>query len=140
MTEKLFVDTNVLVYAYDRDAGAKQRIAEMILRDLWPQNAGAVSPQILQEFYVTVTRKIRFPLTKGSARRLVERYAAWSVNISPAEILSAFKIEDEANIGFWDALIVASAARARATKILTEDLNAGQIISGILIENPFVGA
>lgn len=138
MTEKLFVDSNILVYAYDADSGAKQKVAEKLLRDLWPKRAGALSPQVLQEFYVTVTRKIRFPLPTETARRLVDRYAVWSVDTSAAHVLSAFRIEDEAHISFWDALFVASAVRAGAARIVTEDLQAGQLIAGVRIENPFV--
>ena len=137
MTEKAFVDTNVLVYAYDHDSGGKHEVAERLLRDLWPEKAGVLSPQVLQEFYVTVTRKITLPLAKEAARRIVNLYAAWCVEISAADILAAFQIEDQAQISFWNALIVASARRAGAERIVSEDLNAGQTIAGIRIENPF---
>jgi predicted nucleic acid-binding protein len=137
MTEKVFVDTNVLVYAYDRDSHQKQKTAEKLLRSLWPDRAGALSPQVLQEFYVTVTRKIRFPLGKDDARRLVNLYVPWSVEASVADIRTAFQIEDEGRISFWDALIVASAVRAGAGRLVTEDLRAGRIIAGVRIENPF---
>jgi predicted nucleic acid-binding protein len=78
-------------------------------------------------------------LSKDLARLVVSNYAIWCKETTPTEILSAFRIEDESRIGFWDALIVASAAKNGATRILSEDLNAGQRIAGILIENPFVG-
>jgi predicted nucleic acid-binding protein len=93
---------------------------------------------VLQEFYINVTRKIRSPLSKGLARQVVDSYAVWCIETTHAEISAAFRIEDEARIGFWDALIVASAFKAGASQILSEDLNAGQRISGILIANPFV--
>jgi predicted nucleic acid-binding protein len=137
MSAKTFVDTNVLIYAHDVDARAKQEIARSILRELWSQHAGALSPQVLQEFYVNVTRKIASPLSKPSARAVVDNYAIWCVDTTPADISAAFRIEDEACIGFWDALIVAAARKAGADRILSEDLNAGQIISGVRIENPF---
>ena len=87
---------------------------------------------------MNVTRKITSPpLPKGSARAVVESYMVWCVDIAPAEISAAFRIEDEARIGFWDALIVASALKSGADRILSEDLNAGQTVSGIRIENPF---
>lgn len=139
MTERVFVDTIVLVYAHDRDSGGKHEVAERLLRRLWPENSGVVSPQVLQEFYVTTARKITCRLAHEAARRIVNTYTAWCVETSAADILTAFRIEDEAGISFWDALIVASAARAGATRLVTEDLNAGQIIAGIQIENPFAG-
>jgi predicted nucleic acid-binding protein len=134
---KTFVDTNVLIYAHDADAGMKHQIAKGVLRELWDWRAGVLSPQVLQEFYVNVTRKIATPLPKPSARAVVESYAVWCIDTTTAEIAAAFCIEDEAGIGFWDALIVAAAQKANAARILSEDLNPGQIIAGVRIENPF---
>lgn len=137
MSDKTFVDTNVLIYAHDVDAKAKHEVAKCVLRELWSQRAGVVSMQVLQEFYVNVTRKIATPLPKDVARLVVNSYSIWCVDTSPAEIATAFRIEDESRIGFWDALIVASAAKSGATRILSEDLNAQQRIAGIPVENPF---
>lgn len=137
MNAKTFVDTNVLIYAHDVDAGRKHEIAQGILRQLWDQGAGALSTQVLQEFYVNVTRKIASPLSKPSARAVVENYVVWSVNTTAAEISAAFRIEDDSRIGFWDALIIAAARKAGADRILSEDLNAGQRILGMRVENPF---
>jgi predicted nucleic acid-binding protein len=137
MSAKTFVDSNVLIYAHDVDAAAKYEVAREILRELWSERRGVLSMQVLQEFYVNVTRKIASPLPKEVARRVVNTYSIWCVETTPAEIASAFRIEDEAQIGFWDALIVA-AAKAGTTRILSEDLNSQQTISGIRIENPFL--
>ena len=137
MSAKTFVDTNVLIYAHDIDAGPKHETAKAVLRDLWGRRAGVISTQVLQEFYVNVTRKIAAPLPKPSARAVVESYTVWCMDTTPAEISAAFRIEDEAAIGFWDALIVAAARKAGAARILSEDLNPGQIIAGVRIENPF---
>jgi predicted nucleic acid-binding protein len=93
--------------------------------------------QVLQEFYTTVTRKLASPLAKVDARAIVEDFAHWCVATTPEDIKQAFLIEDAARIGFWDALIVASALKAGAERILSEDLNPGQRIAGISIENPF---
>src|SRR5438046_10730515 len=107
-------------------------------RDLWSERTGLLSVQVLQEFYVNVTRKISAPLSsKDLARLVVSSYAIWCTETTPAEIASAFRIEDESRIGFWDSLIVASAVKAGATRILSEDLNAQQMIASIRIENPF---
>jgi predicted nucleic acid-binding protein len=137
MNGKTFVDTNVLIYAHDIDANAKNEIAKAVLRELWSERTGVLSMQVLQEFYVNVTRKIASPLPRDSARSVVNSYAIWCTETTPSEISAAFRIEDESRIGFWDALIVSSAVRSGATRILSEDLNAGQRIAGILVENPF---
>ena len=137
MSAKTFVDTNVLIYAHDADAGTKHETAKALLRDLWGRRTGVLSTQVLQEFYVNVTKKIATPLAKPSARAVVDSYTAWCIDTAAAEISAAFRIEDEAGIGFWDALIVAAARKAGAARILSEDLNPGQIIAGVRIENPF---
>ena len=137
MSAKTFVDSNVLIYAHDVDAKGKHEIAKEVLRELWRERAGALSVQVLQEFYVNATRKIPRPLAKGEARRVVDSYAKWCTETTPLEVAAAFRIEDEARIGFWDALIVASALKSGAARILSEDLNAEQVIAGVRIENPF---
>lgn len=139
-SDRTFVDTNVLIYAHNLDAGRKHEIARGILDELWRERRGVLSAQVLQEFYVNVTRKIAVPLARHSARLVVETYGAWCVETTLSEISTAFHIEDEAKISFWDALIVASAVKSRAERILSEDLNAGQRIAGVLIENPFAHA
>jgi predicted nucleic acid-binding protein len=138
MSVKTFVDTNILIYAHDLDANEKHLAAKTVLDELWANRTGVISTQVLQEFYVNVTRKLKKPLTKKVARTIVNTYMIWSVDITPAEIAAAFRIEDEARIGFWDALICAAAVKSGAERILSEDLNAGQRITGIRIENPFI--
>src|SRR5579884_1475629 len=140
MNAKAFIDTNILIYAHDLDAGAKHDVAKRILQQLWSERAGALSTQVLQEFYVNVTRKITSPLPKKSARAVVNSYLVWCVDATSEEISAAFRIEDEARIGFWDALIVAAALKAGADRILSEDLNPGQTISGVRIVNPFANS
>lgn len=138
MSGKVFIDTNILVYAHDLDAGIKQRTAHTLILKLAQDRTGVLSMQVLQEFYVTATRKLITPLPKTEARAIVEDFGHWCISTSPADIKNAFQIEDEARISFWDALIVGAAVRAGATHILSEDLNPGQTIGGILIENPFL--
>ena len=94
MNARTFVDTSVLIYAHDIDAGAKHQIANAVLRELWNERTGVLSVQVLQEFYVNVTRKISSPLSKDLARRIVNNYAIWSTKTTPAEITSAFRIEE----------------------------------------------
>ena len=137
MSAKVFVDTNVLVYAHDIDAGYKQLKALEILLDLKQQRSVAVSMQVLQEFYSTVPRKLASRVPKDEAREIVEDFSYWCVATTPADINRAFQIEDEARINFWDAMIISAAIKSGASVILSEDLNPGQIIAGIQIENPF---
>jgi len=137
MSDKIFIDTNILIYAHDVDANAKHDIAKAVLRELWSERAGVLSIQVLQEFYVNATRKIASPLPKELARLVVSHYAIWCSETSPMEIAAAFRIEDESRIGFWNAMIISAAAKSGATRILSEDLNPGQQIAGILVENPF---
>ncbi|MEZ5291732.1 MAG: PIN domain-containing protein [Vicinamibacterales bacterium] len=137
-SDRTFVDTNVLIYAHDVDAARKHEIAKELLRTLWVERAGMLSTQVLQEFYVNATRKIRKPLTKPEARSVVDTYAPWCVDgITTNDLTSAFKIEDQARIGFWDALIIAVASRAGAARVVSEDLNDRQSIAGLAIHNPF---
>jgi len=137
MSAKTFVDTNVLIYAHDIDAGPKHEIAKSIMRELWSNRTGLLSTQILQEFYVNVTRKIASPLSKVSARAVIHSYSSWCIENALVDISTAFRIEDESQIGFWDALVIASAAKGGAKRLLSEDLNSGQTVTGVLIENPF---
>jgi predicted nucleic acid-binding protein len=138
MSGRIFVDTNILIYAHDLDAGSKRKIAVAIMEELWEHQTGVISTQVLQEFYVNVTRKISNPIPKTKARGIIENYRYWQVEqISPATILSASEIEERYMLSFWDSLIIAAASKANATRILTEDLNHGQVIAGILVENPF---
>ena len=139
MSVKTFVDANILIYAHDVDATGKHEVAKKALRELWNERHGVLSMQVLQEFYVSVTRKIATPLPKDMARLVVNSYTTWCMETTPAEIAAAFRIEDEAGIGFWDALILAAAAKSGARRLLSEDLNAGQSIAGVRVENPFAG-
>ncbi|MBS3920859.1 MAG: PIN domain-containing protein [Deltaproteobacteria bacterium] len=136
--DKIFVDTNILVYSHDVDAEQKHQIAQNILLELWKNRNGALSVQVLQEFYVTMTRKVLHPIPPNSVRNIIRDYFSWHIEINDLNsILIASRIGEDYKISFWDALIVAAALKAKADKILTEDLQAGQIIEGIPIENPF---
>jgi len=137
MSVRTFVDANVLIYAHDVDSKSKHATAKNILRELWTERTGVLSMQVLQEFYVNVTRKIRSPLPRDSARLVVTSYSIWCMEITPAELSLAFRIEDESRIGLWGALIVAAAVKSGATRLLSEDLTPGQKIAGLRIENPF---
>jgi predicted nucleic acid-binding protein len=138
MSDRIFVDTHILVYAHDLSAGDRHAKASAIIESLWETERGVISTQVLQEFYVTLTRKIKNPLKPNEAREIIRNYIAWPVQINdPETTIRASEIEEKNILSFWDAMIVAAALRSQAQKIITEDLNHGQIIEGILIENPF---
>lgn len=138
MSCKVFVDTNILVYAHDIDAGHKHRIAADRIAELWDSRTGVISTQVLQEFYVTVTRKIPSPIPPHTARSALSNYSVWQVETAdPDTVIAASEIEERHRLSFWDAMIVAAAAQGGAEVLLTEDLNAGRTIEGIRISNPF---
>ncbi len=138
MSGKVFLDANILVYAHDKDSGDKHSIAVKIVNDLWEKRSGVLSNQILQEFYVGVTKKILKPIARSEAREIIRTYSCWSIkDISPMSIIRASEIEEKNRISFWDALVIVAAYEAKCEKILTEDLNSGQVIEGVLVENPF---
>ena len=139
MNDKIFLDTNILLYAHDRDAGLKHDTALSILEKVWEEKIGIISTQVIQEFYVNVTRKTPNPISPVQARGIILNYFSWQVEaIEPQTILTASEIEEKYVLSFWDSLIIAAASQFKAGKILTEDLNHGQTIEGVLIENPFL--
>ena len=135
---KTFVDTNVLLYAHDATETTKQPVAMAALGELWRDRNGTLSTQVLQEFYVTSTRKLARPLSRAEARDVIELYSTWPVvAIDPTVLLAATRIEEEHQLSFWDALILEAARVAGSERLLTEDLHDGWIIEGVRIENPF---
>ncbi|OGO58535.1 MAG: hypothetical protein A2Z32_14735 [Chloroflexi bacterium RBG_16_69_14] len=136
--ELTFVDTNVLVYAHDGSETVKQPLARALLEELWTTRTGALSTQVLQEFYVVATRKFDPPMSREEAREVVALYAAWPlVLVDLPLILTASNLEERHRLSFWDALIIEAATRAGAARVVTEDLQGGRVIDGVRIENPF---
>lgn len=139
MTVKTFVDTNILLYAHDRDAGEKGIKAAAALKTLWESGQGILSTQVLQEFYVNVTRKIATPLPIPAAREILRIYRVWVKQETTVDtLLRATEIGELHRLSFWDSLIVASAEQAGAGVLLSEDLNAGQVVAGVKIVNPLI--
>jgi predicted nucleic acid-binding protein len=129
-----------LIYAHNLDAGAKRKIAKAVLHRLWSERTDVLSVQVLQEFYVNVTRKIPVPPSKHLAHLVVDIYSIWCIETTSAKISAASRIEDESQIAFCDALIVSSALKSGASRILSGGFSTGQRIAGVLIENPFASA
>lgn len=135
-----FVDANILVYAYDASAGEKKATAERLLERLWETGAGCLSVQVLQEFFVTITRKVAEPLPVDDAADRIRELGVWTV-FAPAadDVLRAIALHQRSNVGFWDAMVVHAAAELKCDVLWTEDLNDGQVIQGVRIRNPFTG-
>lgn len=139
MSDRLFLDTNILVYAYDLDAGDKRQISADLIRRMWQAGTGALSTQVLQEFYVNVTAKIPSPLSQSEARAVVSQYCVWHVELNtPASVVYASEIQERNRLSFWDALIVAAASRAGSAIVYSEDFKHGQILEGVRVLNPFL--
>jgi len=133
-----FVDTNVLVYAEDRDAKKKHEVARDLIVELWDARGGVLSIQVLQEFYVNVTRKLKKPLTSAKALEVVEEYLTWTVVENTGRLLtSAIDLQQKAQLSFWDAMVVQAAIEAGCDKLYSEDMNAGQHFGSLVIVNPF---
>lgn len=134
---KVFIDTNILVYAMDSFAPDKQRRCRDILRNLHSKVRGVISTQVMQEFYVTATKKLGAdPLVVKGLLNAFERFD--TVIVTPDIIKDAIDCSILNRLPLWDALIVVTAESARCEKIWTEDLNDGQIIRGVRIENPLL--
>ena len=137
MSDKFFVDTNILVYAHDRGAGIKHERARSLIESLWNSGGGVLSTQVLQELCVSLRRKTAHPLSIEQLRRLLQDYMSWDVVINTAEsILEALVVEHRYNISFWDALIIQAAGSSGATIVYSEDLADGQTYGPLRVVNP----
>lgn len=135
----VFVDTNVLVYAEDRAHADKHRAARQWLRELWVRRLGRLSTQVLNEFYVTVTRKLAPSMPAGDARAEVRRFQHWQPwLVDHATIEAAWAVETRFGLHFWDALMVASAQQQGCRWLLTEDLQHDQRFDTVRVINPFI--
>ncbi|MEX0802877.1 MAG: PIN domain-containing protein [Candidatus Binatia bacterium] len=133
-----FVDTNILVYAEDRDAKAKHDVARDLIVELWDDRTGVLSVQVLQEFYVNVTRKLKKPLTNPKALEIVKEYLTWTVVENTGKLLmNAIELQQRARLSFWDAMVVQAAIEAGCDQLYSEDLNGGQRFGSLVIVNPF---
>ncbi len=137
----VFVDTNVLVYRHDATEPLKQERAAGWIDSLWQSHAGRISVQVMQEFYSTVTRKLKPGLERDVARQLLEPYEAWEpVPMSPALLRLAWNLEDSYSLSWWDSLIVAAAHRSRSRFLLSEDLSHDAEIGSVRILSPFAAS
>lgn len=139
MSDKCFVDTNILVYAHDRSAGAKHQRAQILLEQLWDSGLGVLSTQVLQELCVNLRRKVSHPLPVEEVRLLIRDYSTWEVvTNTPGSVLQALDIEERFKTSFWDSLILQAAESSGASILYSEDLATGRHYGTIQVVNPLI--
>lgn len=139
MADRVFVDTNVLVYAWDSTEPEKQKKALAWMTHLWKARTGRLSYQVLTEFYITVTQKLDPGMEPERARRNVSLFFPWHPVQTDARVIeTAWHVQDRYRLSWWDALIVSAARTAGCRYLLTEDLRSGEEILEIKIVNPFL--
>jgi predicted nucleic acid-binding protein len=137
MTAPVFVDTNVLLYALDESNKSKQTAAQDWRAALWQTRLGRISYQVLAEFYVNALRLK--PSSRDDARAEVRDLLAWNPLVVDAAVVElGWRFQDRYRLAFWDSLILAAAKLSSCGYLLTEDLQAGQVLDGIEVVNPFL--
>ena len=139
MTENTFVDTNIFVYFRDSANESKQLIASECLSKLWENKTGYISTQVLNEYFVTVTKKIRIPLSVSDAWSDIEELEKWNpVNLDFELLKTAYQAISNYSLSWWDALIIAAAKVCGCEAILSEDFSTEKDYFGVRVINPFV--
>jgi predicted nucleic acid-binding protein len=137
MSDRYFVDTNILMYAHDSAAGERHVRAKALVEELWENRSGAVSTQVLQELAVNLRRKAKKPLDAKATRDIIADYLAWHVVVNGGDsILEALELEARYQLSFWDALVVHAAQVAGAEILYSEDLSDGQRYGTVRVKNP----
>jgi predicted nucleic acid-binding protein len=138
MPDRIFVDTNILVYAHDVSAGIKHATAKNLIQDLWENKTGCLSIQVMQEFYVNVTQKVPNPMDYVNAIGIIRDLKYWKVHEPKIEdVLNAVDIQQRYQISFWDAMILQSALQLECSLLWSEDLNPDQVYESVKLINPF---
>ena len=140
MTDNIFIDTNILVYAHDTTAGEKYTRARDLFLELWENRNGCLSIQVLQEFYLTVTQKVSSPMDYSKAVGIIRSLSYWHVHEPrTGDIVRAVELQHRYQVAFWDAMIIQSAAQLGCRMIWSEDLDPGQDYAGVKALNPLKG-
>jgi len=140
MSDRCFVDTNILIYAHDTSAGAKHERAREVVEELWRTRSGVLSTQVLQELSVNLRRRAGKPLDWKRTREIVTDYLSWEVVVNTGEsVLEALEIEARYRISFWDALVIQAAEAAGVETLYSEDLSDGQLYGTVRVVNPISG-
>lgn len=137
MPDRIFVDTNILVYAHDFSAGIKHATAKNLIQELWENKTGCLSIQVMQEFYVSVTQKVPNPMDYVKAKGIIRDLSYWKIHAPKVEdLLNAVDIQQRYQVSFWDAMILQSALQLECSLLWSEDLNPGQVYESIKLINP----
>ncbi len=138
MNDRIFLDTNILVYAYDKHDPYKQKCAQSLLREGIQNDSAAMSSQVLGEFFCIITQKIQEPMSADAAHDIIMKLSIIPVvEIDLAMVNRAIDTHKKYQISYWDSLIIAAAERAKCQKVLSEDFNSGQTYYSVLALNPF---
>ncbi len=138
MSDNVFVDTNILLYSRDASEPKKQAVAAERLDELWENRSGRVSLQVLNEYFVNVTRKLAPGLPPEEAWDDIEALSAWDpLPLDMPVLTRAYAVQRRYGLSWWHSLIVAGAEATGCTTILSEDLGDESSYFGITVENPF---
>ena len=136
MATRSFIDTNILVYAEASDVPVKQRAALALLKGLYDEGLGVLSTQVLQEYCNVALKKLKLPAQHVRAQLdLFEQFEV--VQVTPAIIRAGLDLHQTRRFSFFDAIVLASAHASGCNVIWTEDMNAGEVVDGVCISNPF---
>jgi len=137
MSDKVFLDTNILVYAHEPGTGIKHERARALIEKLWNTGGGVLSTQVLQELCVSLRRKTAKPWTVEETRNLILDYMDWQIVVNtPDSVIEALEIKSRYHISFRDALIIHAAESSGAAMLYSEDLSDGQIYGSVRVVNP----
>jgi predicted nucleic acid-binding protein len=135
---KFFVDTNLLVYAYDSSAGKKWKTSLEVLSLLWTHRTGVISTQVIQELFVSLTQKVKNPIRPKMAKEIISDLVQWPLVVNDGKnILRAIDLQIKYHLSFWDSLILQAAITSKSEFLLSEDFQDGQVIESVTIVNPF---
>ncbi len=138
MIDKYFIDSNIIVYAHDTANPYKQEVAKRLIFEGLQNDSGVISTQVLSEFFVTVTKKIKKPLPFDIAQREIQLLGNLTViEIEYEMVVQTIETHRQNKISYWDSLIISAAQRSRCSRLYSEDLNDGQIINNVQVINPF---
>ncbi len=137
--EREFIDTNILIYAHDVSAGGKHTAAKQLVQRIWETGSGCLSVQVLQEFYVVITRKVANPVTPEMAAEIIRDLGYWHI-CSPTvdDLLGAIDLQQRYRTSFWDAMVIQTAACMDCRVLWSEDLANDQVYGAVRVKNPFM--
>lgn len=139
MSARVFLDTNILMYAHDRGSGSKHQRSRSLIEQLWQSGAGVVSTQVLQELCVNLQRKCAAPLSIEEIRRILQDYMTWQIVTNSANaVLQALDLQHQFQVSFWDAMILQAAETGGCDNLYSEDFAHNQKYGSVRVVNPFL--